>query len=331
MNNSKPLVLIALLLCSITANAQTKNHDDYINDAEQLYEKKDYQASAIAYSNAFAANGGLGSPNDRYNAACSWALAGNADSAYAQLNRIATKGNYTNLSHLLSDADLKSLHTDKRWEEVVIQVRKNKEKQEENYDKPLVAMLDTIYMTDQEPRMALDELEKKYGQQSKEVKAEWARISKLDSINVIKVTQILDKYGWLGYDKIGRQGNTTLFLVIQHADIAVQEKYLPMMRQAVKDRKAQPSALALLEDRVALRKGGKQTYGSQIGMDENGKAYVQPLEDPDHVDERRASVGLGPLSGYVSNWQIQWDVEEYKKQLPTIEALEKKRAAKSSQ
>jgi hypothetical protein len=315
----------------MTANAQTKNHDDYINDAEQLYEKKDYQASAIAYSNAFAANGGLGSPNDRYNAACSWSRAGNPDSAFSQLNRIATKGNYTNLSHLLSDADLKNLYADKRWEEVVSQVRKNKEKQEEHYDKPLVAMLDTIYMTDQQPRQQIAELEKKYGAKSKEMRAHWAYMSKLDSINVIKVTQILDKYGWLGYDKIGRQGNTTLFLVIQHADIDIQEKYLPMMRQAVKDRKAQASALALLEDRVALRRGGKQIYGSQVGWDENGKYYVQPLEDPDHVDERRASVGLGPIAKYVQTWQINWDVEEYKKQLPQIEEMEKKNAAKSSQ
>jgi hypothetical protein len=331
MKNYKLLALTALLFHCIPANAQTKTHDDYISEAEQRYEQKDYKASAIAYCNAFAANGGLANVNDRYNAACSWSRAGNADSAFSQLNRIAAKGNYTNLSHMLSDSDLKNLHTDKRWEEVVAIVRKNKEKQEEHYDKPLVAMLDSIYMTDQQPRMALDELENKYGQNSKEVKAEWARISKLDSINVIKVTQILDKYGWLGYDKIGRQGNTTLFLVIQHADIDVQEKYLPMMRQAVKDHKAQPSALALLEDRVALRKGCKQTYGSQIGMDDNGKAYVQPLEDPEHVDERRASVGLGPLASYVQIWQIKWDVEAYKKQLPQIEALEKKRAAKSSQ
>lgn len=323
------LAISALLTSSIAANAQSKTAAEYINDADEAYAKKDYKASAIAYSNAFAANGGTGLVNDRYNAACSWALAGNADSAFSQLTRIATRGNYTNLGHLLSDSDLESLHSDKRWEEVVAQVRKNKEKQEENYDKPLVAMLDTIYMEDQKPRMEIDEIEKKYGAKSKEMQAHWAHIARLDSLNLIKVTQILDKHGWLGYDKIGRQGNTTLFLVIQHADIKTQEKYLPMMRQAVKDRKAQASALALLEDRVALGQGKKQIYGSQIGTDDEGKQYVQPLMDPDHVDERRASMGMGPLANYVRTWQIEWDVEAYKKQLPEIEALEKKRAIKS--
>jgi hypothetical protein len=44
------------------------------------------------------------------------------------------------------------------------------------------------------------------------------------------------------------------------------------------------------------------------------------LADPDHVDERRASVGLQPLAAYVEHWKITWDVEAYKKQLPELEA-----------
>jgi len=117
---------------------------------------------------------------------------------------------------------------------------------------------------------------------------------------------LLDQYGWLGADVIGAQGNATLFLVIQHADQATQEKYLPMMREAVKNGKGQGSSLALLEDRVALRQGKKQIYGSQIGRDMGSKLYyVQPLEDPDNVDKRRAQVGLQPLAEYISQWQIK--------------------------
>lgn len=76
---------------------------------------------------------------------------------------------------------------------------------------------------------------------------------------------------------------------------------------------------------MALGEGRKQTYGSQIGFDEStNKYYVLPLEDPDRVDQRRASVGLGSLADYVKRWDIAWDVEAYKKQLPEIEALQKK-------
>ena len=92
------------------------------------------------------------------------------------------------------------------------------------------------------------------------------------------------------------------------------------MREAVKNKNANSSSLALLEDRVALREGRKQMYGSQIGYDDKtNKSYVLPLEDPDNVDKRRAEVGLGLLSDYVKRWDIIWDVEEYKKQLPELE------------
>jgi len=175
----------------------------------------------------------------------------------------------------------------------------------------LAAQLDSIYLDDQKYRQQIDTIEKKYGWESKEMKSLWKVMEEKDSINLIKVKNILDKYGWLGTDIIGERGTQALFLVIQHADPATQEKYLPMMREAVKNGKASGRNLALLEDRVALGQGKKQIYGSQIGRDKKtGKYYILPLEDPDNVDKRRAAVGLQPLSEYVNQWQIKWDVEQ---------------------
>ena len=130
----------------------------------------------------------------------------------------------------------------------------------------------------------------------------------------------------LGSDVIGSNGNFTLFLVIQHADLETQEQYLPMMREAVKNKKASAYHLALLGDRVALLRGKKQIYGSQVARDKETNAfYILPLLDPYNVDKRRAEVGLQPLAEYVKEWQIKWDVEQYKKDLPAIEAKEKAR------
>jgi hypothetical protein len=144
-------------------------------------------------------------------------------------------------------------------------------------------------------------------------------IAQYDSLNLISIVSILDKHGWLGPEIIGEQGNSTLFLVIQHANITTQQKYLPMMREAVKKGNARPSSLALLEDRVLLRTGKNQIYGSQIGIDSNTNLnYVLPLDDPDNVDKRRAEVGLQPLADYISLWNLTWDVEAYKKELPAL-------------
>nr|MBP9924008.1 hypothetical protein [Bacteroidia bacterium] len=69
----------------------------------------------------------------------------------------------------------------------------------------------------------------------------------------------------------------------------------------------------------ALRQGRMQIYGSQINRDIKTQSYyVSPLEDPDNVDKRRAEVGLQPLAEYLLNWNLVWDVEQYKKDLPGI-------------
>ncbi len=110
------------------------------------------------------------------------------------------------------------------------------------------------------------------------MKQHWNFINEKDSINLIKIKKILDERGWLGSNIIGGQGNSTLFLVIQHSGLETEIKYLPMMREAVKEGNASADSLALLEDRVALRQGKRQIYGSQIGRDpETGEYYVSPL------------------------------------------------------
>ena len=296
--------------------SQSETYANLVHQADSLYRIKEYKNSATTYSAAFQSNGWKGYSEDRYNAACSWALSNGIDSAFFQLERITTKSNYSNLAHISIDPDLNSLHEDKRWIKILDKVKENKDKIEINYNKPLIAILDSVYMEDQKYRHQLKEIEEKYGWESNELKNQWKLINEKDSINLIKVLAILDKYGWLGADVVGPQGNSTLFLVIQHSDLKTQEKYLPMMREAVKNGKAAGSSLALLEDRVALGQGKKQIYGSQIGRDlETQKYYVLPLEDPDNVDKRRAEVGLGTLAEYASYFQIVWDLEQYKKDL----------------
>lgn len=303
--------------------AQTPEYTEWVGKGNELYEAKKYKESAMAYSRAFASIGGKAIPSDRYNAACSWSLAGDKDSAFSHLNSLATKANYKNYNHLVTDTDLDNLHNDARWKTLCEQVKQNKEKAEEHLNKQLVATLDTIYQTDQQSRQQVGSVQSKYGNDSKEMKELWKTMGFHDSLNLIKVVAILDKYGWPGPEIVGDQGSTTVFLVIQHADIKTQEKYLPLMREAVKAKKAQPSSLALLEDRVALRQGKKQTYGSQVYSDAQGQ-YLAPMTDPDNVDKRRAEVGLGPLAGYLQSFGLTWDVEAYKKELPQLEARKKK-------
>jgi hypothetical protein len=249
-------------------------------------------------------------------------MANEKDAAFEQLFNISEKGRYTDLGKISSDKHFNTLTTDERWMKILTRVSENK-KEAEAFVPEVVSILDTVYREDQHYRQLADGIREKHGHDSEEVRAHWELINEQDSINLIKVKKILDQHGWLGSDLIGRKGNSALFLVIQHSDIETQEKYLPMLRKAVKNGNAPPPDLALLEDRIALRQGKKQIYGSQIGINqETGEYYVSPLEDPDNVNERRAKVGLGTIQEYIANWDLTWDAEAYKKQLPQLEAME---------
>lgn len=321
---------ITILLCLVTTiSVGQKTPNEYyalVKVADSLSLIKDYKNSAAKYSEAFKANRGRGTEMDRYNAACAYALFNVPDSAFYQLNYIVTKAKYGYYDHISVDVDLISLHKDKRWQPLLQKVKQNKDIAEAKFNKPLIEKLGVILNDDQKYRQQIEEIESKFGSKSVEMKTHWKVIKEQDSINLIKVEEILSKNGWLGRDVVGDQGNETLFLVIQHSDQKTQEKYLPMLRDAVKQGNADGYNLAMLEDRVALKQGKRQIYGSQIGRDEESLLYfVSPLEDPDNVDQRRAEVGLRSLKEYVAYWQITWDVEQYKKDLPKLEEKIKSR------
>ena len=181
-------------------------------------------------------------------------------------------------------------------------------------DTILVAILETIHEEDQIYRIREIEMGKKYGWDSEECNTVWKQKIQADSINLIKVKKIIDTRGWLGPQIIGEQGNKTLFLIIQHADINTQKKYLPILKEAIKNGQAKAAYYATMKDRVLIRQGEKQLYGSQL-IKENEEWRLSPMIDPDNVDKRRAEVGLKPLADYLQAWDIVWNVEAFKKRM----------------
>lgn len=313
----KPLALAFCLLLTRLAVAQHQVPDAYFQlakRADSLYRAKAYQAATDVYTQAFKANRWMGFVPDLYGAARAWAMIGNADSAFRKIDRVMTYGTDEEKQKVPAEPVFAALRKDPRWNTLVTARAVEAGRLQGPYQ-PLRARLDSIYREDQKYRQMVDSVGKKHGFESEQVRSLWAKMAAVDSVNTVKVKAILDRYGWLGVPEIGRQGNNTLFLVIQHADSATQVQYLPVMREAVKKGKAEANQLALLEDRVALKQGRKQIYGSQVSHNpQTGQYTVLPLEDPDNVDKRRAAVGLGPLAEYVKHWGMTWNAEEYKRQ-----------------
>ncbi len=315
---TKYLILASTVFLAPTVFGQT--HDQLASQGDSLYKAREYIKSSESYQQAFAFSK---NSNDLYKAACSAALAGDSGNALSLLESAFQNG-WLNIDHLKKDKDLDRLHNDKKWTVLIHKMQTKIDSIEANYDKPLQQELLAILEDDQGIRSQYIEATKKTGYSNTTVDSLVKIMLYKDSVNLIKVIKILDGKGWVGSDKVGKRANQALFLVVQHSDLKIQEKYLPMMRDAVKKGNANAAALALLEDRVALGQGKKQIYGSQIYRHQGTNSYyVAPLEDPDHVDERRTAMGLGYLSDYVKHWNIVWNIEEYKKQLPELERLQK--------
>ena len=282
--------------------------------AAALHSEKEYHKAALAYEKAFKR---VEQPDiwDQYNAACCWALAGNQEKAAVHLNTLIER-KFRWPAQLENDPDLNCLHNHPIWNDVVDSAKLNEAAANMQLDLKLVAMFDTISEMDEQIRLQSDSIAKVFGYDSAELKACHQQMAKNDSINQTKVIHLLETRGWLGRDVLGDNGALFLFMVIQHAPYDVQEKYLPLLRDAVSRCEADAANLAMLEDRVAIQSDKKQLYGSQIGRDDmSGEFYVLPLHDPKHVDKRRVAIGLTPMSEYTAIWNIPWNVREYKRRI----------------
>jgi hypothetical protein len=174
-------------------------------------------------------------------------------------------------------------------------------KKSTGFDEALAAELEVILKDDQALRQQLDSV--KEG----EKQAMWRKINELDAANVLKIEQIFLKHGYPGKSKVGGSLASVAFLVIQHADLPYQEKYFPLIEEAANKGELNKGSFALLVDRIRMRKGQKQLYGSQVtDNDRDGKWEFHAIEDEENVNKRRAEMGLGTIEEYAKNFNIEY-------------------------
>ncbi|MCC3156210.1 hypothetical protein LJ737_03125 [Hymenobacter sp. 15J16-1T3B] len=292
----------ALLLAAQLTQAQTAGFATLSGQAMGAYQNKQYAEAGKLFDQAFRDKKAQPTASDYYNAACAWALAGNKDQAFRYLDQ-ATAAGWENVAHLKQDTDLDGLRADKRWQPLLGKLEASVARIEANYDMPLKRQLDSIYTTDQGSRQQLGGIQQKYGANSPEMQALWKQMGETDARNLQKITALLDQRGWPSKAKVGTRGSQTVFLVIQHSDRPTMEKYFPLAQQAVERGDLAKADFALMQDRLLMWQGKPQRYGSQVVNDvKTGKAGFYAIEDEAHVDERRASMGLGPLADYAKGF-----------------------------
>jgi hypothetical protein len=185
----------------------------------------------------------------------------------------------------------------------------------------LIAVLDTIWEKEQTPIRLRDSLINIYGAESNEAEVYQKEYRKNHTLNIKKIKKILDKYDWPELTQIGEQGNRTICNVLQHADQKTREHYIPLMKQAVLDKKLEPRFLVRAEDRIATDKGELQIYGGQMKYYPETKSFnVWPVYDPINIDKRRAEIGLEPIAEFLKNrFDFKWNIEEQIKRTEEFE------------
>ena len=125
-----------------------------------------------------------------------------------------------------------------------------------------------------------------------------ARWLAIDADNTARMKAIIQQYEWPGPKLVGQDGSEAAFVLVQHADYALQKEALPLVRNAYLAGVLKGQDFALLQDRVLVKEGRPQIYGTQFKI--MGKELVpDPIEDEPNVDRRRAEVGLPSLSDYL--------------------------------
>ncbi len=131
---------------------------------------------------------------------------------------------------------------------------------------------------------------------------------KIDLANLKLLDSIVCQLGWLGIDAVGQRASLAAFLIVQHAELAVQETYLPTLQKAAASKQLQPSQVAILEDRINIRNKRSQRYASQLCFLKGGGYAWQPVENEDEaaIDAARETVGLGTIKSYAASFKIEY-------------------------
>lgn len=88
-------------------------------------------------------------------------------------------------------------------------------------------------------------------------------------------------------------------ILIHSPDHDFQQKLLPTLEDLVQQRKIVGEDIATLIDKILVAAGKPQRFGTQFSWCGDGPMVMDRVEDPSHLDERRAMYSLPPMDLYL--------------------------------
>lgn len=126
-------------------------------------------------------------------------------------------------------------------------------------------------------------------------------MEEVDADNTRWLIERVQEVGWIDQGRFGKETALGAFLIVQHSGhLPLMLASLPEIEKDVKSNRLDPQNYALLFDRLRIRLGQRQRYGSQLGTDDAGRMVVLALEDRERVEELRKEIGILPLRSYLA-------------------------------
>jgi hypothetical protein len=213
------------------------------------------------------------------------ALSGKLDEGFRYLNKSLDLG-FPQFEVYEKTPKLSALRADARWPGFVARVKGFRAKLNE----PLRAELLRMAEEDQAARKAGDP---SAGDPQYE-----AKLEEVDKRNEKRMREIISQFGWPGRSLVLEDGAGAAWVLVRHMSLPFQKECLPLLEASVKKGEAKVQDFAAMADRVLVRDGKKQLYGTQHKFSEDGGLVPLPIEDAANVDKRRKAIGLEPLAEY---------------------------------
>ena len=125
-------------------------------------------------------------------------------------------------------------------------------------------------------------------------------MNRTDSANTEWLKAHVKRWGWPTSQQVGDEAVQSAFLIVQHAvhDTAFMRDMLPFIQAAHRRGDLNGGAVAMLIDRLEVKAGRPQIYGTQLSL-LDGRWQFDPIADSPGVDARRREMGLSPLAEYM--------------------------------
>jgi tetratricopeptide (TPR) repeat protein len=275
------------------------------SEGDKLYEKGDVKGAVAAYEKQLKKSP-ADSADVAYNYACMLTKSGRQDEAFKYL--------WIDLRHdtnalALSDPDFIPLWRNDKWpafyESTIKGIKKKYSKLVKDF--PLAEKLWEMQARDQAYYYEIEIAEKKMGMNCPVALALWQAKEDLNNENVRELDSIIKVKGWPKVSEVGHLAAGSAFLIVQHSNLELQQKYLPVIKKLCEEKEADWQSYALMYDRVQVFQDKPQLYGSQLHYDTATKKSVfYPIEDEKNVDKRRAEMGMEPLEQYAAQFGIKY-------------------------